>query len=85
MKTSASIITIYGILENKGKYTTQEGKQVEETPPHLVVRNKKEDRKDKCFVFVNRVTSLTRPRIHWFLGKQVEETISIGLSFKMFG
>ena len=36
-------------------------------------------------VFVHRVTSLTRPRIHWFLGKQVEETISIGLSFKMFG
>ena len=37
-------------------------------------------------VFVYRVASLTRPRIHLSLGKHdVEEVISIGLSFKMFG
>ena len=62
-----------------------------QTPPHLGVRKEKEVRNMgenpyNANVFVYRVTSLTRPRIHLFLGKQdVEETISIGLSFKMFG
>nr|GEV74682.1 reverse transcriptase domain-containing protein [Tanacetum cinerariifolium] len=39
---------------------------------------------EKRFVFVNRVVSLTRPRIHLSMGEQVEEKISIGLSGKTF-
>jgi hypothetical protein len=40
LKTSASIITIYGNPENKAKQHTRR-KQVGKIPPHLVLENRK--------------------------------------------
>ena len=88
MKIGASIITIKGIPENMSKHTRS--KHCGGFPPHLVVRKEKEVRNMgghpcNATVFVNRVASLTRPRIHWSMREKVEEKISIGLLLKWFG